>query len=91
MIYWLPVRCGGLYVNQHLAVLCSLVIPLEIVVWRVAPSYTLGAATKLRDRWRGIASLCEVDHIVGSTAADRTKAGAKPVIAHLFGADGNGG
>jgi len=84
MAYWFPVRCRGLYVNQHLAVLRSLVIPLEIVVWRVAPSYTLGAATKLRGWWRGIASLSEVSHIVGSTAADRPKTGAKPVIAHLI-------
>lgn len=85
MAYWFPVRYRGPYANQHFAVLCSLVIPLEIVVWRVAPSYTLGAATKLRDRWRVIARPCEADHIVGSTAADRLKAGAKPAIAHLFG------
>ena len=80
-----PVRYRGPSVNQHLAVLSSLVIPLEIVVWRVAPSYWLGAATKLRDGWRGIASPCEARHSQGSTAADRLKAGARPAIAHLFG------
>jgi hypothetical protein len=58
-------------INQHLAVLRSLVIPLEIVVWRVAPSYTISAATKLRDWWREVAYPYEVGHIVGSTSADK--------------------
>jgi hypothetical protein len=84
MAYWFPVRCRGPYANQWFAPLCNLVIPLEIVVWRVAPSYTLGAATKLRDGWREVAYPCEARHIVGSTSADRLKAGAKPAIAHLF-------
>jgi hypothetical protein len=80
----IPVRCGEPLVNQCLAALRSLVIPLEIVGWRVAPSYTIGAATKLRDWWREVAYPYEASHIVGSTAADRNKAGAKPAIAHLF-------
>ena len=85
MAYTSRTRYAGRYVNQHLAVLSSLVIPLEIVGWRVAPSYRLGAATKLRVWWRGIASPDEARHSQGSTAADRLKAGARPAIAHLFG------